>query len=213
MITAGRIGRSPVSVNRGSVALVMAGCALFASPARAQDPAHDVTFTKDVVPILQRSCQVCHREGSIAPMSLMTYEQTRPWARAIKQNVTNRIMPPWYIDKRIGVQGFKADKSLSDDEIAIIARWVDDGAPRGNPSDMPPPREFGSMNEWHIGDPDWIVEIPEPFVVEAEAPRLVGEPPGGLRLDRGSLGQGGRDQAVRRGLPSRPSRRHRCRER
>ena len=152
-------------------AVALSALAAIAAPsiAAAQDAAAP-TFTRDVAPILQRSCQACHRTGSIAPMSLLTYEETRPWARAIRENVTERIMPPWYIDKNIGIQDFKEDKSLSDEEIATIVAWVDGGAPRGNPADMPPPVEFRRMNEWHIGTPDWIVEIPEPFVVAAAAP-------------------------------------------
>ncbi len=168
-------------------AVALSALAAIAAPsiAAAQDAATP-TFTRDVAPILQRSCQMCHRTGSIAPMSLLTYEETRPWARAIRENVTERIMPPWYIDKNIGIQEFKEDKSLSDEEIATIAEWVDNGAPRGNPADMPPPVEFQRMNEWHIGTPDWIVEIPEPFVVAAEAPDWWGnlESDSGLTEDR-----------------------------
>ena len=155
------------------------------SPAVAQD-ASEVTFTRDVAPILQRSCQMCHRTGSIAPMSLLTYEETRPWARSIREKVAERVMPPWYVDKNIGIQDFKEDKSLSDAEIATIIQWVEAGAPRGNPADLPPPVEFQRMNEWHIGTPDWIVEIPEPFVVAAEAPDWWGnlESDSGLTEDR-----------------------------
>ena len=177
-----------VSVPCLSIMLVSAATVLACSGvAVAQDsPGDQVTFTKHVAPILQRSCQVCHRPGSIAPMSLLTYEEARPWARAIKEHVANRIMPPWYIDKRIGIQGFKADKSLSGEEIATIVRWVDNGAPRGNLADMPPPREFQNMDQWHIGEPDWIVEIPEPFVVKAEAADWWGnlESDSGLTEDR-----------------------------
>src|SRR5437764_7105767 len=82
-----------------------------------------VTFTKDVAPILQRSCQVCHRPGSIAPMSLLTYEEARPWARAIKAQVSSRFMPPWTLDKTVGVQHFKGDRSLKDEEIATLVNW------------------------------------------------------------------------------------------
>ena len=166
-----------------AVAAVLLFPGVLVAQATAADP---VTFTKDVAPILQRSCQVCHREGSIAPMSLLTYAEVRPWARAIKENVANRVMPPWYVDKRIGIQGFKADKSLSDEEISTIVQWVDSGAPRGNPADMPPPREFQRMNEWHIGEPDLIVPIPEPFVVKAEMPDWWGnlESDSGLTEDR-----------------------------
>src|SRR5262245_18069669 len=100
-----------------------------------------VTFTKDVAPILQRSCQVCHRPGAIAPMSLLTYDDVRPWARAIKEKVVKREMPPWYIDKNIGITEFKDDPSLSTSDIATIVKWVDGGAQMGNPSDMPAPRD------------------------------------------------------------------------
>ncbi len=135
----------------------------------------DVTFAKDVAPILQRSCQTCHREGAIAPMSLLTYEETRPWARAIKDKVQTRTMPPWYIDKNIGVQGFRYDRSLSDAEIETIVTWVDTGAPRGNPADLPPAVEFADRDIWHIGEPDWIVPIPEPFVVPADGANWWGD--------------------------------------
>ena len=139
-------------------------------------PADSVTFTKDIVPIFQRSCQACHRPGSIAPMSLLTYEETRPWARSIKQRVETRKMPPWFIDRTVGIQDFKDDRSLSDEEIAIIAQWVDSGAPRGNPADLPPPVEFNNnLYEWTVADelgrePDLVVPIPEPFLVPAASP-------------------------------------------
>ena len=135
-----------------------------------------VTFTADIAPILQRSCQSCHRPGSIAPMSLMTYEDARPWARSIKQRVETRKMPPWFVDRTVGIQSFKDDRSLSDEEIATIARWVDSGAPRGNPADMPPPVTFNTnLYEWTLADelgrePDLIVPIPEPFVVPGGSP-------------------------------------------
>ena len=162
---------------RAGLAAVLTVAIAVAAPtaAEAQEEAHAVTFTKDVAPILQRSCQECHRAGSIAPMSLLTYEETRPWARSIREKVVTRAMPPWYIDRNIGVQGFKYDYSLSDDEIAVVAAWVDAGAPRGNPADLPPPRPFRDIAEWKIGEPDWIVEIPEPFVVAPEAPNWWGD--------------------------------------
>src|SRR5688572_31764484 len=93
--------------------------------------APQVTFTKDIAPILQRSCQQCHRPGSIAPMSLLTYQQARPYARAMKQRTLlarsqygRGAMPPWFIEKNIGIQQFKDDISLSDDEIALFGRWA-----------------------------------------------------------------------------------------
>jgi len=129
-----------------------------------------VTFAKDVVPILQKSCQVCHRPGSIAPMSLLTYGDARPWARSMKQKVVLREMPPWFIDKNVGIQHFSNDRSLTDDEIATIVQWVDAGAPQGNPADMPPPREFPDAETWQIGKPDLIVTLPKDLVVAARAP-------------------------------------------
>jgi hypothetical protein len=129
-----------------------------------------VTFTKDVAPILQERCQVCHRVGTFAPMSLVTYEQARPWARSIKQKVLAREMPPWFIDKNVGVQHFSNDVSLTDQEIGTLVKWVDSGAPQGNPADMPPPRSFPDGQAWHIGQPDLIVRLPQDVVVKAKAP-------------------------------------------
>ena len=130
----------------------------------------EVTFTKDVAPILQRSCQNCHRPDSIAPMSLLTYEEARPWAKAIKQNVAQRIMPPWHIDPNVGINQFKNNVALKDDEIATIVKWVDAGAPKGDPADMPPPRKFESADRWSIGTPDLILQMPRDVVVAAKAP-------------------------------------------
>ena len=132
-----------------------------------QDPVSDVTFTKDVLPIMQRACQQCHRAGSVAPMSLLTYEEVRPWARAIRDKTAQREMPPWFIEGNVGVRRFKEDASLSDEEIATIGRWVDAGAPRGNSADAPSPIEFASLNDWRIGAPEWIVELPQEQVIGA----------------------------------------------
>jgi mono/diheme cytochrome c family protein len=142
---------------------------LAAGQAGRADSASPVTFTKDVAPILQRSCQNCHRpNGGVAPMSLTSYEEVRPWARAIKLRTSRREMPPWFIEKNIGIQQFKGDFSLSDQEIDTIARWVDAGAPRGDLADLPPPRQFSDINAWSIGEPDLIVDSPL-LTVEAEA--------------------------------------------
>ena len=103
-------------------------------------PATHLTYAKDVAPIMQRSCQTCHRPGTNAPMSLLTYEDVRPWARAIKNKVTQRLMPPWHIERNVGIQKFKDDPSLSDAEIATIASWVDGGAPKGSVATCPPRR-------------------------------------------------------------------------
>lgn len=124
-------------------------------------------FTRDVAPILQKHCQVCHRPGMMAPMSLLTFDDSRPWASSIKQRVAAREMPPWHIDRNIGIQKFKGDPSLSDAEIATIVKWVDAGAPKGDPADMPPPRHFEDADVWHIGKPDLIVSLPEEHTVPA----------------------------------------------
>ena len=154
---------------RFTVAASVLAAALVSSAAQivAQAPVkgtRNVTFTKDVAPILQRSCQGCHRPGSVAPMSLLTYEDARPWAKAMKMRTALRdkptVMPPWFIEKNIGIQQYKGDVSLSDDEIGAIAAWADAGAPRGNPADMPPPLTFLDASEWAIGQPDLIVSSP-----------------------------------------------------
>src|SRR5262245_42903845 len=157
--------------------------AVMAAPA---GPEAQVTFTKDIAPILQRSCENCHRPNGVAPMSLRTYEEVRPWVRAIKQKTSLRQMPPWFIDKRVGIQQFKDDPSLSDNEIAKIARWVDNGAPRGNPADMPSLRQWPDVAGWSIGAPDLIVSSPT-VTVKAVAPDWFGEVgpvPLGLTEDR-----------------------------
>ena len=140
---------------------------------QAPTAAPQVTFTKDIAPILQRSCQQCHRPNSVAPMSLLTYEEARPYAAAIKRRTAIRskqgTMPPWYIEKDLGIQHYKNDISLSDDDIAKISRWADSGAPRGNQADMPPPLTFAGPDAWTIGTPDLIVKTP-PVSMKAVSP-------------------------------------------
>ena len=155
-----------------------------ATPAVAAEA--DVTFSKDVAPILQRACQNCHRPGSIAPMSFLTYQETRPWARAIKDKTALREMPPWFVEKNIGIQQFKDDISLNDEEIATLASWADAGAPRGNPADMPPALEWPDHDVWTIGEPDLIVSSPKMVVdaVGADYHDELGPIPTGLTEDR-----------------------------
>ena len=139
---------------------------LFAAPLSAAQAAGDgaVTFTRDIAPILQQNCQSCHRPNSMAPMSLMTYEEVRPWARSIKYRtgLRNRmgVMPPWFLEKDIGIQAIKDDLALTEEEIATFAAWADSGAPRGNPNDMPPPLVFAGPGEWEMGEPDLVVVGP-----------------------------------------------------
>jgi hypothetical protein len=131
----------------------------------AQTPPVEITFTKDIAPILQRSCQSCHRPDSVAPMPLISYEDARPWAKAMKERTLLRnrqgVMPPWYIEKNVGIQRYKNDTSLTEEEIAKIAKWADNGAPRGNPADMPPPLVFADSKTWVIGKPDLVVVMPQ----------------------------------------------------
>lgn len=128
------------------------------------------TFTKDILPIFQESCVACHREsgnnisGMVAPMSFMTYREVRPWAKAIARNVKARTMPPWFAsDEFHGI--FKNQRTISQEEIDIIVRWVETGAPRGNASDAPPPLKFKENGGWYAGMPDLIVTMPEPYFV------------------------------------------------
>ena len=115
------------------------------------------TFYKDVVPVLQNRCQECHRAGEVAPMSLMSYSEVRPWAKAIKEAVLTKKMPPWFADPHFGT--FSNNRSLSQSEIDTMAAWVDEGAPEGNPKDAPKPREF--TEGWRIGQPDIVFQMPE----------------------------------------------------
>jgi hypothetical protein len=165
--------------------------AVMPSPRLAAQADSKVTFTRDIAPILQRSCQSCHRPGSVAPMSLITYEDVRPWARSIKQrtglgSTKMGVMPPWFIDKTVGIQDYEDDFSLSEKEIATIAEWVDGGAARGNLADMPQPIVFTAADKWDIGEPDLIVDSP-PVTMKANAPdwwAALPPVPTGLQEDR-----------------------------
>ena len=158
---------------------------------QGQRPAGQVTFTKDIAPILQRSCQQCHTPEGGAPMSLVTYDEVRPFARAIKHRTSlgphAGVMPPWFVEKNIGIQHYKFDPSLSDAEIAAIAAWVDGGAVRGNPDDMPAPRKVTTGEHgWLLGTPDLTVKSPEVFVPAMAPDRWgsIGSTPAGLTEDR-----------------------------
>ena len=172
---------------------VLALAAILAVPgmALAQDGADATpTFSKDVAPIFRAQCEACHRPGYIAPMSLQTYAEVRPWARSIKNRVETRQMPPWHIDKAVGIQDFQNDRSLTNAEIDTIVRWVDAGAPRGNPADMPPPAVFADDDVWNFADqfggpPDLIVKS-TPYTMPALSQDRWWKPtvPTGLTEDR-----------------------------
>ena len=155
---------------RGTVSAAALGVALLL-PGLAS--AQDVTFARDIMPILQENCQECHRPQGIAPMTFMTFDEVKPWAPLIKYKVVNRQMPPWHIDRTIGIQEFKNDRSLSDEEVAMISAWVDAGSPLGNPDDLPAPRVFADAGEWSIGEPDVVVSWE--YTVPAVGPDLFGD--------------------------------------
>ncbi|HEX7793330.1 MAG TPA: cytochrome c [Vicinamibacterales bacterium] len=136
----------------------------------AADTPQPVTFSKDIAPIFQAKCQNCHHVGAGAPMPLTTYEESRPWARSIKARVQNREMPPWHLDKTVGIRKYKNDISLNDKEIATISAWVDGGAVQGNPADMPPARKFAPEDAWHIGKPDLVVPMNGTHQMYAKGP-------------------------------------------
>ena len=143
--------------------LAVSGALMAAEPAKASgDAGQPPTFAKDIAPIFQEKCQSCHRKDSMAPMSLVTYQETRPWARSIKERVVTHQMPPWHLDKTVGIQQFQNDRSLSDAQVATIVRWVDAGAPMGNAKDMPPPKTWLDEDEWQLakqyGQPDLILK-------------------------------------------------------
>jgi len=139
--------------------LFAAGLALSASAAAQTTP----TFSKDIAPLFNKDCASCHRSGEIAPMSLLTYEQARPWAKSIKARVASGQMPPWQSDDPHGT--FLNDRRLSDAEKSLIVRWVDAGAPKGNPKDLPPVPKF--PEGWQIGKPDAVFSMDKPYEVPA----------------------------------------------
>ena len=151
------------TVRLGLAAIAATGFIALPGAAQAAAPAKP-TFSKDVAPIFQAKCQSCHEPGSIAPMSLVTFKDSRPWARSIKSRVESRQMPPWHIDRSVGVTHFKNDMSLTDDQIATIVAWVDQGAPEGNPADFKPKPVAEGMY-WQAerdgyGPPDLVITAP-----------------------------------------------------
>jgi mono/diheme cytochrome c family protein len=130
-----------------------------AGPDTASSVSSNPTFTKDVLPIFQQHCEACHRPGQMAPFSTQSYEDVRPWARSIKQKTESRYMPPWHLDRTVGE--YDPDPSLSDEQIATIAKWVDNGAPKGDPKDAPAPMTWTDDNTWQFGEqPDLIISAP-----------------------------------------------------
>ena len=158
----------PVAVAGLAAALLLAGAggALGQSGVAEAPEAADAapTFSRDVAPILQRSCQHCHQPTGIAPMSLLNYRETRPWARSIRDRVERRLMPPWHLDTTVGIQDYKNDISLTPDEIDTVVRWVDAGAPEGDPADLPGLLEFPRADAWEV---EAMLGRPPDFVVHS----------------------------------------------
>src|ERR1700722_5979682 len=165
-----QISRNGLALRPGAMLAIVAAVsiplAICAAEIKPED-SRPVTFSKDIAPIFQRKCESCHRPGTAVPMSLITYNEVRPWARAIRTRVLKREMPPWHLDKTVGIRQYKNDISLSDDQIATIVRWVDNGAVEGNPADMPPPLTFASDRTWFIGTPDLLATTDKDFTMYA----------------------------------------------
>lgn len=141
----------------------LASLYLAASPGVASDKAA-LTFSRDVAPIIIKNCASCHRPGEVAPMSLLSFKEVRPWAKSIRQKVALRQMPPWFADPHIGV--FSNDARLSQKDIDTIVGWVDAGAVEGDPKHLPPAPKF--VEGWNIGNPDVVITMPAEYNVPAE---------------------------------------------
>jgi mono/diheme cytochrome c family protein len=165
----------------GITILVLAVVAAMAAASNKSD-ASSVTFTKDVAPIIYSRCAECHRPGEIAPMSLMTYQEARPWAKSIRERVVERSMPPWTADPRYG--HWANDARLSQQDIDTIVAWVNAGAPKGDDRDLPPAPKFAEG--WTIGKPDAVVEMQEEYTVPADGtvPYLYFSMPTGFTEDK-----------------------------
>ena len=144
--------------------------AVFVASLIGNAQAQDITYSRDIAPILQEKCVTCHNPEGIGPMPLQSYQQVNPFAALIKDRTSKRIMPPWHIDTTTGIQEFKNDASLSDEQIATISSWVDSGAPEGNPAHLPTPIDIPSGSAWQLteqlGPPDLIIKS-TPFDVIA----------------------------------------------
>jgi len=153
--------------------VLLAALVLPSTALAAGGPATPPTFSKDIAPIFQEKCESCHRRDQMAPMALVTFEDVRPWAKSIGARVASRQMPPWHIDRTLGIQQFKNDRSLSDEQVDVITRWVAAGAPKGDPKDLPPAKVWkDDANTWEeqakLGPPDLVIKS-TPWTVPAVA--------------------------------------------
>jgi Copper type II ascorbate-dependent monooxygenase, C-terminal domain len=148
------------------IILLLVMLAGMAAPVAIRNEAAGVTFTKDVAPIILNKCANCHRPGEVAPMPLTTYQEVRPWSKAIREEALERTMPPWFADPQTSTLKFRNDRRLSQKEIDTIVAWVDAGAPKGDDRDLPPMPTY--TPGWTFGEPDLIIQMPVDFEVPAE---------------------------------------------
>ena len=164
---------SPARHRFAVILAILFGAAILlaTSYSTARSSTEDVTYTKNIAPILQRKCQMCHQPGSIAPMSLLTYEDAKENLAEMKDRVAAREMPPWHIDRSVGIQRFKNDGGLTDNEIATILKWIGSGATQGDPKDLPPAVKMPDPNRWALADslgpPDLIIKS-TPYTIAAK---------------------------------------------
>ncbi|PCJ56510.1 MAG: hypothetical protein COA73_11930 [Candidatus Hydrogenedentota bacterium] len=155
--------------------IALGAAAILSTGASAQE---QPTYTKDIAPILNNSCVECHRPGQVGPMSLLSYKEVRPWVKSIRKNVADKKMPPWHVShSKVGLMN---DRSLTQEEINTIVKWADSGAPRGKRSDLPPKPEF-SDGDWKLGEPDFIVTLPE-VEIAGDGPDMFKDLPGKVNL-------------------------------
>lgn len=152
------------SLNAGCILAALVSILLFVAADSPQKVSSPPTFYRDVVPILQEHCQTCHRPGEIAPFSLLSYKETKPWAQAIKKAAQSKNMPPWFADPRFGK--WADDPSLTPEQIATLAAWADAGAPGGDPRDAPPAKKWSAG--WNIPQPDAVIRMPKPVPIPAQ---------------------------------------------
>src|SRR5205809_1528710 len=152
-------------VRAGAGLCVVAALAVAVQGAQTSEPARAVpTYTKDVASIIYKNCTTCHRSGEIAPMSLLTYKDARPWAKSIREEVSTGAMPPWHDDPAHGE--FTNDRRLSDHEKETIVRWVNAGAPEGDPADLPSQPKYA--DGWQMGQPDAVFSMTEDYPIPAD---------------------------------------------
>jgi hypothetical protein len=169
-------------LSRASIAVIGCAAVLMFATASNRSRANSITFTKDVAPIIYKNCAECHRPGEIAPMSLLSYQEARPWAKSIRERVVNRSMPPWSADPKHGE--WANDPRLSQKEIDTISAWVEAGSPKGEDKDLPPLPKF--TEGWTIGQPDVVLQMQEEYTVPADGtvPYLYFSIPTGFTEDK-----------------------------